>query len=246
MLLEDKYFGFVYETKNLINNKKYIGKCIFKRQNNWKSYLGSGKYLKRAINKYGAENFNREILFLALTEEELNEVEEFTIDICGAVNSNEYYNLKKTSIGGDIFTHNPEKEKIRKMRVKQMSGKNNHQYGKVKSQKMIESVKKSNSKKIVVDNKIYNSITEFSNISGIGITTISYRLNSPYYFNYRYLNEKYNRIQKQDKKIHNKSIPVYVDGVKYNSSKEASEILKIPSWTISRRAKDSNYPDFHY
>lgn len=99
MLLENKYFGFIYETTNLINNKKYIGKCIFKRQNNWKSYLGSGKYLKRAINKYGPENFKREILFLALDEDELNQLEEDIIEISNAVNSKAYYNLKKTSIG---------------------------------------------------------------------------------------------------------------------------------------------------
>lgn len=198
MLLENKYFGFIYETTNLINNKKYIGKCIFKRQNNWKSYLGSGKYLKRAINKYGPENFKREILFLALDEDELNQLEEDIIEISNAVNSKAYYNLKKTSIGGDVFTNNPEKERIRKLRVKQMSGKGNHQYGKLKTERMINSVKASNSKKIIVEGKNYNSITEFSKESGIGLTTICFRLNSPN-FDYRYLEEKYNKVQKKRK-----------------------------------------------
>ena len=244
LLLEDKYFGFIYETTNLVNSKKYIGKCIFKRQNDWKTYLGSGTYLKRAIKKYGVKKFKREILFLALDEEELNQLEEEVIEICNAVQSKAYYNLKKTSIGGDIFTDHPEKERIRKLRVKQMSGKGNHQYGKPKTEKMIKRVKESNSKKIIVDGKTYNSITKFSKISGIGASTICFRLKSPY-FNYRYANEKDNKVQKQEKKIHNKSIPVYINDIKYNSFKEASEKLGIPSWTISRRTNNDKYPNFH-
>ena len=59
----ENYFGFIYETTNLLNNKKYIGKCIFSRKNDWKSYLGSGIYLKRAIKKLVRENIRRKILF---------------------------------------------------------------------------------------------------------------------------------------------------------------------------------------
>ena len=44
-------YGFIYETTNKINGMKYIGKCIYSRQNDWKEYLGSGTYLKRAIKK---------------------------------------------------------------------------------------------------------------------------------------------------------------------------------------------------
>lgn len=184
--MENKYYGFVYETTNLINNKKYIGKCKFSRINGWKNYLGSGLYLKRAINKYGEDNFKREILFLALDEEELNEIEEFVIKDSNAVESDNYYNIKYSSIGGDIFTNNPRKEEIRKMRVEQMSGKGNHQYGKKKTDKMINSVIKANSKKIIVDDVLYKSITDCHNKTGIGISTIHYRLNSDGFPNYKY------------------------------------------------------------
>ena len=53
--------GFIYKTTNLVNGKIYVGKHEFskdKRLNS--SYLGSGVALKRAIIKYGKENFNRE------------------------------------------------------------------------------------------------------------------------------------------------------------------------------------------
>ena len=187
--MEYKYYGFIYETTNILNQKKYIGKCIFSRKNSWKTYLGSGLYLKRAIKKYGKENFKREILFLALDEQELNELEEIVIDLSNAVESKNYYNIKKTSIGGDIFTTNPRKEEIREMRVAQMSGKGNHQYGKPKTEKMIKSVKEANSKKIIVDDILYESLTEFHIKTGVKMSTIHYRLKSDSFPSYKYLIE---------------------------------------------------------
>lgn len=130
-----KTFGFVYITINKVNGKAYIGKCIYQRQNNWESYLGSGLYLKRAIKKYGKANFIRFILEEANTSEELNKLEEQYIMKFNAVQSPYFYNLKLTAIGGDCFTNNPRKEEIRQMRIKQMSGKGNNQYGKPKTKK---------------------------------------------------------------------------------------------------------------
>jgi len=45
----------IYKTTNLINGKIYIGQSF---KHNCK-YLGSGIFLKRAIKKYGIENFRR-------------------------------------------------------------------------------------------------------------------------------------------------------------------------------------------
>ena len=61
MIQEDLY-GFIYITTNHINGKKYIGQKRYDKNNKWKSYLGSGIHLKRAINKYGADNFSKEII----------------------------------------------------------------------------------------------------------------------------------------------------------------------------------------
>jgi len=103
-----------------------------------------------------------------------------------AVEDKNFYNLKKSSIGGDCFTSHPEKERIRKMRVEQMTGSSNHQYGVKKTKKMIQSVKEANSKSVIIDNVKYVSIKEASDKLGIGQTTICYRLKSKNFTNYNY------------------------------------------------------------
>lgn len=78
------YVAFVYIITNLTNNKRYIGKKIFKsirrkkvkgktrrkkveKESNWKSYYGSNIELIADVEKYGAENFEREIVKLCKT-----------------------------------------------------------------------------------------------------------------------------------------------------------------------------------
>jgi group I intron endonuclease len=62
----------VYLTVNLINGKKYIGAD----SKNNPQYLGSGDFIKKAIKKYGKENFKKEILEVCNSWEELMKCEE--------------------------------------------------------------------------------------------------------------------------------------------------------------------------
>lgn len=84
-------FGFIYITTNMINGKKYIGQRKFTKD--WKYYLGSGLNLNRAIKKYGRENFTRNIVAIAYSEEELNKLEIEWIDFLNASKSRDYYNI---------------------------------------------------------------------------------------------------------------------------------------------------------
>jgi len=66
-------FHTVYKTTNLTNGKFYIGVHSTSDAND--SYLGSGSLLKRAINKYGIENFSKVILECCDTRERALAVE---------------------------------------------------------------------------------------------------------------------------------------------------------------------------
>jgi hypothetical protein len=62
-------YHFLYKTTNLINGKYYYGMHSTKKLDD--GYLGSGKYLRRSINKYGIENFKIEILDFFENREDL-------------------------------------------------------------------------------------------------------------------------------------------------------------------------------
>lgn len=185
--MENKPVGAVYVTTCSVNGKKYIGKFLYNRINDWEKYLGSGRYLKEDIKKYGKDKFTKTIIKDYYTTEELEKAEEELILKTNAVYDDNYYNVKLSSVGGDIFTTNPRKEEIREMRKQQMRGQGNHQYGKPKTEKMINSVKKANSRAIEIEGIKYESTSEASRILSIGHTTIGYRLDSDSYPEYRRL-----------------------------------------------------------
>lgn len=66
----DKIHYVIYKITNLLNGMIYIGQHATTNPND--GYMGSGKYITRAIEKYGVENFKKEILFECPSQEELN------------------------------------------------------------------------------------------------------------------------------------------------------------------------------
>jgi hypothetical protein len=82
---------YIYKTTNLINNKIYIGQHVTNNLND--NYLGSGKLLKKAIKKYGKENFKKEILCFCDSTKELNRIEESIITE-GFIKRKDVYNLR--------------------------------------------------------------------------------------------------------------------------------------------------------
>lgn len=93
--------GYIYITTNLINGKKYIGQ---KRSTEFNpEYKGSGKYLWRAINKYGWDNFKVELVKECNTNyDDLDQMEIDLIKQHDAVNSKEFYNLQAGGQKGNI------------------------------------------------------------------------------------------------------------------------------------------------
>lgn len=85
-------YGYIYETTNLINGKKYIGLHTAKKFEGNK-YLGSGINLIKDIEKYGKQNFKVVLIETCNSLQELEEHEIFHININNAVENPKYYNI---------------------------------------------------------------------------------------------------------------------------------------------------------
>ena len=96
----NKNIMFVYMTTCNINGKKYIGKYEGKDSD---KYMGSGKLLRRAIKKYGIENFSRTILEYFNNKEEVCLAEKRYIAWYNAVESGDFYNIAEGGEGGNTF-----------------------------------------------------------------------------------------------------------------------------------------------
>lgn len=120
-------FYTIYKITNQINGKIYIGSHKTKDLDD--SYMGSGKYLKYAQDKYGIENFKKEILFVFETAEEMyaKEAQLVNEDFLAEENT---YNLKVGGFGGfnylndiDKFinpTHTSNFGKYRNLKMKEL------------------------------------------------------------------------------------------------------------------------------
>lgn len=86
-------YGFIYVITNLINGKKYCGQKAYGCDSHWKSYLGSGTQIVLAVEKYGKQNFSRDIIEYAYSKEELNELEIKWIAYYNAAFDNNWYNI---------------------------------------------------------------------------------------------------------------------------------------------------------
>jgi group I intron endonuclease len=134
----------IYKTTNLLNGKYYIGKHTTDVLED--GYLGSGVYLARAINKYGKDNFTRDILFIYDNEIEmtLKEKELVTEEL---INSGQVYNIALGGQGGNLGPI--VNQKISVNTSKALTGKNKtEQHKKALSQsKLSKNIKQSDDTK---------------------------------------------------------------------------------------------------
>lgn len=82
----------IYLTTNKINGKRYVGQHRYKRL--YDGYIGSGSLLKKAVKKYGKNNFDIEYLETDLSKDDVDWYEQWYIEVL-----NPEYNLAKGGQG---------------------------------------------------------------------------------------------------------------------------------------------------
>lgn len=107
----------VYKTTNLINGKIYIGTHATDDPND--SYLGSGTYLNRATQKYGTDQFRKEVLAIFDNPEDMFNLERELVNEEYLKTTNTY-NLRLGGDGGfDYILSHPNISEWRKRAGKQ-------------------------------------------------------------------------------------------------------------------------------
>lgn len=136
---------YIYKTTNNLNNKIYIGK----RKGSPSAsahYLGSGLWIKRAINKHGRDNFTKQILLIC-ENSQVCELECKCIQLYDAQNPEIGYNFADGGEGGDMYkgrgwkeistpaVYNQRLEKKRERDKVQWTPENRQRLGKTVKQK---------------------------------------------------------------------------------------------------------------
>lgn len=134
---KNKKYHFIYKTTNQLNGKYYIG--MHSTSNLKDGYIGSGKHLKRAIKKYGIENFKIEILEYCDTRELLVEREKCIVN-SSLISEPLCMNLRTGGAGG--FSGDVHKAKFLASSVPTRFPLQPSWYTKDNKQKVSESLKK--------------------------------------------------------------------------------------------------------
>lgn len=122
----EKQHNIVYKTTNLVNEKYYYGIHSTNRLND--GYLGSGHVLKQAIEKYGKENFNKEIIADYPTRKEASDHEKLIVTM-ELVLDETCYNLRTGGDNEGVYLVRPRSPEYCARVKEYMSGPNNPNLG---------------------------------------------------------------------------------------------------------------------
>lgn len=92
----------VYETRNLVNGKIYVGVHKTPTPDAFDGYFGTNKLLHRAIKKYGKASFSRKTLYEFNSPEEAYEKEKDIVDE-SFISREDTYNLSPGGIGNSLL-----------------------------------------------------------------------------------------------------------------------------------------------
>ena len=129
---EDRRDHKIYKYTNKVNGKVYIGRTcttLKKRAGSKGRGYESCWHFYNAIQKYGWENFEPEILEERLTNKEATDKELYYINYFDSSNKDKGYNIINDLRGSTCWT-----DEKRKSRSDRFKGKNNPMYGRILSQ----------------------------------------------------------------------------------------------------------------
>lgn len=257
-------YHYTYQTKNLINGKTYIGRHS---TNNLKDgYIGSGTMLKRAIKKYGKENFKTIPLCYFDTYKESVEEEKFLVtrEYCKDINN---YNIVEGGSNPIMYgIDNPSWKGGVKYIPKGrpiMSGKDNPMYGRKIPDSQIKQALNTKKNKgllisiITLDNT-FDSISECASYYNISESTVDSRCVSPHFKEWRYLDYKHqekreqvykNKVEKRYerkklKTFENKKPVIFIDEIPYYSFQEVGRKYGIYWETVQKRGVSKNFKNW--
>lgn len=193
----------IYKITNLINNKIYIGKDTTSDSN----YFGSGLLINRAFEKYGMENFVKEVIDETDDYIELSKKEIFWIEKYNSTNREIGYNISKGGDGGDTLSNHPDLDLIR-----EKISKNNPKRGKTYEETFGYKKAKEYKKKLKIN--IYKNILSTDSILKNKLKWIEY-------------NDKFKeRCEFIKNEINQGKIDEYLDEVKLIKKRVYSNFLK--------------------
>ena len=121
--INNKKFYYLYKITNNINQHFYYGIHCTNNLND--GYMGSGKILHQAYEKYGIENFTKEIIKFCNSLQEASNLEKEVVNK-EMINNPNCYNI----ILGGYFISEEQLKEIGEFNSKNQNGKNNSQFGK--------------------------------------------------------------------------------------------------------------------
>ena len=104
---------YIYLIVNKVNGKTYVGQRKSSKECYKDKYMGSGKLLKKAKNKYGIENFEKFLIQYCYSKEETDKAEKFWINEYRSRGKAEYNIADGGQGGGFKGRHHSEESKIK-------------------------------------------------------------------------------------------------------------------------------------